>query len=64
MPTLLLHATREFRPGIGHVVPADDRQSFLRDVPTGAIVEVDANHLTINVHPHTVEATRDFLAPA
>ena len=61
MPTLLLRATREFRPGIGHVVPADDRASFLRDVPNGTIVEVDANHLTINTHPRTVEAIRDFL---
>lgn len=54
----------ELRPGIGHVVPDDDRQSFLRDVPTGAIVEVDANHLTINAHPNTVDATRDFLTRA
>jgi pimeloyl-ACP methyl ester carboxylesterase len=61
MPTLLLRATREFRPGIGHVVPEDDRASFLRDVPTGSIVEIAANHLTINTHPMTVEAIRDFL---
>jgi pimeloyl-ACP methyl ester carboxylesterase len=64
MPTLLLRATREFRPGVGHVVPADDRQSFLRDVPTGSIIEIDANHLTINVHPRSVEAIRDFLTHA
>lgn len=61
MPTLLLRATREFRPGIGHVVPKDDLASFLRDVPTGALIEVDANHLTINTHPRTVDAIRDFL---
>ena len=61
MPTLLLRATREFRPGIGHFVPADDRASFLRDVPNGTVVDVDANHLTINTQALTVEAIRDFL---
>jgi len=61
MPALLLRATRELRPGTGHVVPADDRDAFLRDVPTGTLVEVDANHLTINTHPRTVEALRHFL---
>ena len=62
MPTLLLRATRELRPGAGHVVPADDVASFLRDVPTGSVVEIDANHLTINTHPQTPDAIRDFLA--
>lgn len=61
MPTLLLRASREFRPGIGHVVPEDDRESFLRDVPAGSIVEIDANHLTINTHPRTMEAVRQFI---
>lgn len=61
MPTLLLRATQEFRPGIGHVVPADDAASFLRDVPHGSVVEIPANHLTINTHPETVDAIRGFL---
>ena len=61
MPTLLLRGTREFQPGIGYVVPEDDRRAFVRDVPTASIVEVDANHLTINVHPHTPKAIQDFL---
>jgi hypothetical protein len=61
MPTLLLRATQELRPGTGHVVPSDDCTSFLRDVPKGSVVEVDANHLTITTHPRTVEAIRDFL---
>src|SRR5438477_2195500 len=60
MPILLLRATRKFRPGVGYVVPEDDRASFLRDVPTGSIVEIDANHLTINTHPRTADAIRDF----
>jgi pimeloyl-ACP methyl ester carboxylesterase len=61
MPTLLLRATRELRPGCGYVVPADDPASFLRDVPRGSIVEVDANHLTINSHPDTATAISEFL---
>jgi pimeloyl-ACP methyl ester carboxylesterase len=61
MPTLLLRATEELRPGTGHVVPADDCAAFVRDVPHGSIVEVDANHLTINVHPKAVEAVQTFL---
>ena len=60
MPTLLLRATRELRPGIGHVVPADDCRAFLRDVRNGSVVEVDANHVTINTHPVTVAALRQF----
>jgi pimeloyl-ACP methyl ester carboxylesterase len=62
MPTLLLRATREIRPGAGHVVPADDRDLFLREVPRSTVVEVDANHLTINVHADTAAAIGNFLA--
>lgn len=62
MPTLLLRATREIRPDAGHVVPADDRDRFLREVPRSAVVEVDANHLTINAHPDTAAAMGRFLA--
>jgi len=62
MPTLLVRATREVRPGAGHVVPADDKDRFLREVPHSAAVEVDANHLTINTHPDTATAIGDFLA--
>jgi pimeloyl-ACP methyl ester carboxylesterase len=62
MPTLLLRATRELLPGTGHVVPAADRDRFRREVRRGVVVEVDANHLTINTHPHTATATASFLA--
>jgi pimeloyl-ACP methyl ester carboxylesterase len=62
MPTLLVRATRELRPGAGYVVPEDDRDRFAREVPHAAIVEVDANHLTINTHPATGEAVARFLA--
>ena len=62
MPTLLLRATREIRPGAGHVVPADDSDLFLREVPRSTVVAVDANHLTINVHADTAAAIGNFLA--
>jgi pimeloyl-ACP methyl ester carboxylesterase len=62
MPTLLLRATRELLPGTGHVVPATDRDRFREEVGCGVVVEVDANHLTINTHPRTATATVDFFA--
>lgn len=61
MPTLLLRATRELRSGAGHVVPEAVRDLFLRDVPSGEVVEVDANHLTITSHPDTATAIQRFL---
>ena len=62
MPTLLVRATRELKPGVGHVVPKDDLNSFMRDVSRAASAEIDANHLTVNVHPGTVDAIQVFLA--
>lgn len=64
MPTLLLRATRELLPGVGYVVPADDRDRFVRDVHRGAVVEVEANHLTINTHPDAATAISKFFADA
>jgi pimeloyl-ACP methyl ester carboxylesterase len=61
MSTLLLRATQELSPGAGHVVPADDRDRFLREVRDSTVVEIDANHLTINTHPNTVAAINTFL---
>ena len=61
MPTLLVRAAQELRPGAGYVVPADDRDRFLREVPHGEVVEVDANHLTVATHPDTADAIRRFL---
>ena len=61
MPTLLLRATQELAPGSGLVVPADDRDLFLREVPRSAVIEVDANHLTIAAHARAAAAIADFL---
>jgi pimeloyl-ACP methyl ester carboxylesterase len=62
MPTLLVRATREIRPGGGHVVPADDRDRVTATVPGSTVVEVDATHLSIADHEHTASAIADFLA--
>jgi pimeloyl-ACP methyl ester carboxylesterase len=61
MPTLLLRATRELVPGSGLVVPADDRDRFLREVPHRAVVEIDANHLTIDTDPRAATVIAEFL---
>ena len=61
MPTLLLRATQELRPGSGFVVPADDRDRFVREVPGATVIEIDANHLTINTHTAAAAAIDDFL---
>jgi pimeloyl-ACP methyl ester carboxylesterase len=61
MPTLLVRATRELRPGAGFVVPTADRDRFRREVAGSAVVEVDANHLTVNTHPDTPAAIATFL---
>ena len=63
MPTLLLRATQELRPGAGYVVPADDRDLFVRTVAGSKVAEVDANHLTINTHPDSADAVRGFFVP-
>ena len=61
MPTLLLRATRELRDGSGFIVPADDRDRFVCEVPHATVAEIDANHLTINTHPATAVAIKQFL---
>ena len=61
MPVLLVRAMREIAPSAGFVVPTDDCERFQREVPTGTIVEVDADHLTIADHPDTASATASFL---
>ncbi len=64
MPTLLLRATHELLPGVGYVVPADDRDRFVREVRCSAVVDVDANHLTINTLPDAATAMSRFFADA
>jgi pimeloyl-ACP methyl ester carboxylesterase len=61
MPTLLVRASQEMRPGSGFVVPIADRDRFMREVPDATLVEVDANHLTIKRHAETANAIQSFL---
>jgi pimeloyl-ACP methyl ester carboxylesterase len=64
MPVLLLRASRELMAGAGHIVTAADRDRFEREVLASKVVEVDANHYTINTHPDAVAAIRDFFTGA
>jgi pimeloyl-ACP methyl ester carboxylesterase len=61
MPTLLARAAREMRPGAGFVVPVDDLDRFTQTVPWAEVIQVDANHLTINTHPSLAATARAFL---
>lgn len=62
MPVLLLRAAQEFMPGAGYIVSAADRDRFLQEVPRSSVVEVDANHITINTHDVSAEAIRKFIS--
>ena len=61
MPALLLRATQEIMPGFGHIVPKEEGERFLRAVPGSRMVEIDANHYTINMHPAAAEAIEELL---
>jgi pimeloyl-ACP methyl ester carboxylesterase len=61
MPVLLLRATQEIMPGFGHIVPREEGERFLHAVAGSRMVEIDANHYTINMHPATAEAIEEFL---
>jgi pimeloyl-ACP methyl ester carboxylesterase len=62
MPTLLVRATRQVRPGNGFVVPAVDRDQFASTVASATVVEVDATHLTIADHPATATTIAQFFS--
>ncbi|HYD08520.1 MAG TPA: alpha/beta hydrolase [Acidimicrobiales bacterium] len=64
MPTLLVCATVELRPGVGYVVPVDDRSLFARAVPTATVVEVAGTHVSVNVHEDTATAISRFISGA
>lgn len=64
MPVLLLRARREILPGMGHIVSDADLHRFPIEVPSASIVEVDANHYTINTADASVAAIRRFFGLA
>jgi len=60
MPVLLLRASREILPGLGRIVSDADRSRFPRDVPSATVVDIDANHYTVNTSADSAAAIRDF----
>ena len=60
MPVMLVWASREIMPGMGHIVSPADRDRFAREVPSATVVEVDANHYTVVTTDATAEAIRRF----
>jgi pimeloyl-ACP methyl ester carboxylesterase len=60
MPVLLLRASREILPGMGRIVRDADRARFPRDVPSATVVDIDANHYTVNTSDDSVAAIRHF----
>lgn len=61
MPVLVLRATQEIVPGFGHILPEEESDRFRRQVPGSRVVEIDANHYTINMHPAAATAIEEFL---
>lgn len=62
MPVLLLYAKREIMSGMGHIVRDADHERFPREVPTARVVDVDANHYTVNTSEGSVAAIRAFFS--
>ena len=60
MPVLLLRASREIMQGMGRIVSDADRARFPAEVPTATLVDVDANHYTVNTSEASVTAIRKF----
>jgi pimeloyl-ACP methyl ester carboxylesterase len=61
MPALVLRATQEVVPGFGHILPKEECDRFLHQVPQSRVVDIDANHYTINMHPAAADAVEEFL---
>jgi pimeloyl-ACP methyl ester carboxylesterase len=61
MPALLVRARQEVLPGIGYILTEADSERFVREVPGSRLVEVDAGHYAIGMHPDTAGAVAEFL---
>ena len=61
MPTLLVRARQEIMPGLGYILNQADTDRFAREVPSARVVEVDANHYVVGMHPDTASAIAQFL---
>ncbi len=61
MPALLIRAKQEIMPGLGYILNRADAERFANEVPTSRLVEVDANHYVVGMHPDTAKAIAQFL---
>ena len=61
MPALVLRARQEILPGFGFILPAAEAERFGAAVPSARVVEIDANHFTINMHDDSIAAIGAFL---
>jgi pimeloyl-ACP methyl ester carboxylesterase len=62
MPSLLVRAKQEVLPGMGYILNEADAERFVSEVPDSKLVEVDASHYGIGMHPDTARAIAEFLA--
>jgi pimeloyl-ACP methyl ester carboxylesterase len=61
-PSLLVRAARPLGSPGGYLVSSDDRDRFLKSVPSSVAVDVDANHYGVLMHPGTFAAVGRFLS--
>lgn len=62
MPSLLVRARQEVLPGMGYILNQGDAERFISEVPGSKLVEVDASHYAIGMHPDTGRAIAEFLS--
>lgn len=62
MPVLLIRAARPIMPGLGFVVPEQDRDRFSTEVPLARVVDVDTNHYCVGMVEETAQAVEAFLS--
>jgi len=61
MPVLLVRATQDILPGFGSICNEQERDRFLREVPTARVVEVDSTHFLIAMREECATVIDAFL---
>ncbi|HZU79799.1 MAG TPA: alpha/beta fold hydrolase [Acidimicrobiales bacterium] len=61
VPALLVRATEPIPGTEGHILTGADAERFRARVPGAQLVEVDAHHYTVGMHPDTARAVTAFL---
>jgi pimeloyl-ACP methyl ester carboxylesterase len=61
MPVLLVRAAEPIPPSFGYLITRDEYDRFLREVPSGRGVEVQANHYTVGMNTDAARAIARFL---